>query len=206
MSNRTNLAFAAVVLLVMAACGGSSGTSEPSAPVETEPVTNPEPTPAPPAESPAPPAATALAPDDGNGRPATVSLTLSGTTVQADGTYTASGAARWCGDAVVNLTGNLRAFNFEFPLDGGGDQIGDVTFSAEDLLPGASTTSFHIGVNVKTADGHEPAATVVDTAQAGSDDSGSAQLAESAGTTTLTVVGADEIGQTIQMTATCGPR
>ena len=96
--------------------------------------------------------------------------------------------------------------SFEFPLDGGDDQIGDVTFSADDLVPGTSTTSFHIGVNVKTADGHEPPATVVDTAQAGSDDSGSAQMAESGGTTTLTVDGADELGQSIQMTATCGPR
>ena len=116
--------------------------------------------------------------DSGNGRPASITLELSGTTTQADGSYTSSGVARLCGNAVMNLTGNVREFSFEFPNDSDDHQIGDVTFSAQDLLPGATTTSFHIGVSVTTADGHEPPATVVDTEQAGSDDTGSAQRSE----------------------------
>lgn len=204
--DRKKAAFALVVLLALAACGGSPGTGEPATSVETDAVATSEPTSPPAAESATPPEATAGEVDNGNGKPATISLVLSGTTTQVDGSYSGSGPARLCGNAVMNLTGNPREFSFEFPLDDGGDQIRDVTFSAEDLVPGTSTASFHIGVNVKAADGHEPPALVIDTEQAGSDDTGSAQLAESAGTTTLTVDAADELGQTIQMTASCGPR
>ena len=206
MIDRMSVAFSVTVLLALSACSGAPGTGEPTAMAETETVATSEPSTTPAAENPTPAESTASAPDNGNGRPASITLALSGTTTQADGTYSASGPARLCGNAVINLTGNLRQFSFEFPLDSAGDQIGDVTFSAEDLVPGTSTASFHIGVNVKTAVGHEPPALVIDTAQAGSDDSGSAQLAESGGTTTLIVDGADDLGQTIQMTATCGPR
>jgi hypothetical protein len=45
---------------------------------------------------------------------------------------------------------------------------------------------------------------VVDTSNSGS--GGSAQLSDSGGTTTLTVTGSDDIGQTLHMVATCGPR
>lgn len=172
----------------------------------TESVATSEPTAAPPVETQAPPQTPSTVPDDGNGRTASVSFVLSGTSTQADGSYSGSGAARFCGNAVFNFTGNLREFSFEFPLDGGGDQVRDVTFSADDLVSGASTALFHIGVGVRTATGHEPPALVIDTAQAGSDDSGSAQLAEAVGTTTLRLDAADELGQSIQMTATCGPR
>jgi len=192
--------------MAFCACGGTPATGELVDPLETESVATLEPSAAPPGDSAAPPEATSTEPDDGNGRPATVSLVLSGTMTQADGSYSGSGAARFCGDAVFHLTGNLREFSFEFPLDDGGEQVRDVTFSADDLVPGATTDLFHIGVSVLTASLHEPPALVIDTALAGSDDSGSAQLAESAGTTTLTLDAVDELGQTIQMTATCGPR
>jgi len=206
MIGRMRAAFAVAVLVVMSACGGSPATGDLTEPLETEPVATAEPNSAAPAESAAPPETPSTVPDDGNGRSANVSFVLSGTTTQADGSYTGSGAARFCGNAVFNLTGNLREFSFEFPLDGGGDQVRDVTFSADDLVPGATTDLFHIGVGVKTATGHEPPALVIDTAQAGSDDSGRAELTESAGTTTLTLDAADELGQSIQMTATCDPR
>jgi hypothetical protein len=205
MIGRMRAAFAVAALVALTACGGTPATGDVAEPLETESVAPAEPTGAPPAETPAPQTPN-TAPDDGNGRAANVSFVLSGTTTQADGSYSGSGAARFCGDAVYNLTGNLREFSFEFPLDGGGDQVRDVTFSADDLVPGASTDLFHIGVGVKTASGHQPPALVIDTAQAGSDDSGSARLVESAGTTTLTLDAADELGQSIQMTATCGPR
>jgi hypothetical protein len=205
MHKRTSASVVVAILITLSACGGSTATGEPGEPLETEAATS-EPTAAPPTEPAAPVESTGSAPDSGNGRPSTVTAVLSGTTTQADGSYTGSGPARLCGNAVFNLTGDLDEFSFEFPLDAAGDQISDVTFSADDLVPGASTEAFHIGVSVTTADGHQPPALVIDTEQEGSDDSGSAQLADSGGTTTLTLNATDELGQSIQLTATCSPR
>lgn len=202
MSNRPRTAVAVALMLALSACGGTPAASEPA---RSEGVATIRPTSTPTVENPTPAQETTAEPDNGNGRPATITLVLSGTKTQSDGSYTSSGPARFCGDAVIHFTGNTRAFNFEFPATGD-YEIGDVTFSADDLLPGSSTTVFHIGVNVTAKDGHEPPATVVDTALAGSDDTGSAQLSEAGGTTTLIVEGADEVGQSIHMTATCGRR
>lgn len=206
MTDRSRIAVALALVFALSACTG--GTPAASEPDESEDVATMEPAPTTEVVTPSPlPVETAPAEvDSGNGRPASITLELSGTTTQADGSYTSSGVARLCGNAVMNLTGNVREFSFEFPNDSDDHQIGDVTFSAQDLLPGATTTSFHIGVSVTTADGHEPPATVVDTEQAGSDDTGSAQRSKIGGTTTLTLDASDEIGQTIHLTATCGPR
>ena len=103
----------------------------------------------------------------------------------------------------MDLDGNLRAFYFQFPLDGT-TEIGDVTFNADDLVAGSTTEAFHIGVNVTTKDGGQPPATVVDTSLSGN--TGSAQRADSGGTTTLTVDGSDDVGQTVHLVAICGPK
>ena len=172
------LSRAGLFFVVLAACSAAPAATTPTPfdtePFETEPVDTepaatdtlePEPTAA---ES----ATNGLPLSDGNGWPMTVSATLSGTFGDSDGSYSGSGAARWCGDAVTHLTGNERSFNFEFPLDTATGNITDVTFSADDLVPGASTTVFHISVNVHTGAGFDPAATVIDPGEAGTATSG----------------------------------
>ena len=202
---RHRTAFAPIVALVLSlsACSGAPAATEP---IESEDVGTL--TPAPPATTPHADATAPngnVPPDSGNGRPAQLMLVLSGTSTQSDGSYSASGPARLCGNGVYNLTGSLTAFNFEFPLDGD-FEIKDVTFSAEDLLPGATNPTFHIGVNVRAKLGGEPPATVVHTDLPGSGDTGSAARSESNGTTTLTVQGTNDFGETVSLTATCGPR
>lgn len=103
------------------------------------------------------------------------------------------------------ITGNTREFDFEFPATGE-FQIEDVTFNAEDLLPGASTPLFSIGVNVHARPNFVPPATVVHPNQTDSGDSGTARRSESGGTTTLIVDGVNEHGDTIHLEAICGPR
>jgi hypothetical protein len=203
----SRIALTVTLALALSACGGGAAptggaTTGPVQPDDSGASAVPESTPAAGDSSgPQAPASTAI--DDGVDRPASIHLDLSATDTSSDGSYTSSGPARLCGDAEVNLTGNLRAFNFEFPHSGD-YEIVDVTFGADDLVSGAATSSFHLGVTVHAKAGGEPPATIVDTSNSGN--SGTAQLSDSSGTTTLTVDGTDDIGQTIHMVATCGPR
>jgi hypothetical protein len=206
MRNRSRATIAVTLLLVLSACSGPPGTSAPSEPAETEDVATDEPTPvATDSASETPEASAEETFDSGNGRPATISFQLSGTTTDVDGVYTGSGPARLCGNAVMNLTGNTKSFSLEFPDLLPQGQIKDLTFGADDLVPNSSTTVFYISVGVKAADGHEPPSIVFDT-EDGGDANGSAQRSESGDTTTVTVEAVDDLGQTISLTATCGPR
>jgi hypothetical protein len=136
-----------------------------------------------------------------------VSATLSGTFGDGDGSYSGSGPARWCGDAVMHLTGNERSFNFEFPLDTHTGNINDVTFSADDLVPGASTTVFHISVGVHTGAGFDPAATVIDPGETGTATSGkgSASLTVDGSTRTLELQATSDYGENIKLKGSCSP-
>ena len=205
------------VVLIAAACSGPSGqqTLRPAEPT-TAPRSAPASTPTAQATVPSGPSAptvpsgpsntqqTGLPLDSGNGRLATVQVVLSNTNT-SDGSYSASGPARFCGNADFNLNGNERAFNFQFPLDLGTYEINDVTFDASDLVPGSNTDALFVSVNVTTADGHEPPATVADSEAEGADDTGQASLSESAGTRTLVVNATNDFGESIQLTASCAP-
>jgi hypothetical protein len=203
-----------VLILALVGCSGAPATT--STPFETEPVetepfeTEPLDTPLPTDE--AEPTPTAAASDshglplsDGNGWPVEVTADLSGTFNESDGHYSGTGPARWCGDAVMNLTGNERAFIFEFPLDPPTGNIRDVTFSADDLVPGTTTTVFHIDVGVHTAADRDPASTVVDAGETGLGDSGtgSAQLTVDGSTRTLELQAATNSGEAIRLKGIC---
>ena len=103
----------------------------------------------------------ATAEDDGHLRPADITLTLSGTHTNSDGTYASSGAARICGNAMINFTGDLHAFNFEWPYEGE-HEIVDVAFGARELSPGTTTPLFSVNVDVHAKAGGEPPSIVVD--------------------------------------------
>jgi len=205
-------ALALVTALVAAACTGGPGAgSATRAPTSATGVETEEPaetapgTPTPVEPEPSEPGGNPDAPDIGDGRPATITIVLSGTSTDSDGTYEASGPARLCGNALFNLTGSTTAFSFEYPQSSD-EQINDVTFGAEDLVPGSSTTDFHLGVNVTTAKGHEPPATVINADEPDSGDTGTAQLSDSNGATTLVANGTNDLGETATLTVTCGPR
>jgi hypothetical protein len=204
---------ALVLVLILGGCSTAPVASTPTPfepePFETEPVDTEPPATDTLELTPAATESTAvgLPLSDGNGWPAEVSATLSGTFNDSDGSYSGSGPARWCGDAVIHLTGNERSFNFEFPLDTPTGNIRDVTFSADDLVPGASTSVFHISVSVHTAADFDPAATVVDPGEPGiaSSGTGSAKLMVDDSNRTLELQASTNDGETVKLKGSCSP-
>ena len=197
------------MLLLAAGCGGTPapgtlGVAAPSTRATAIPAATVGPRPTV-TGMPATTASSGLPLDSGNGRSAAVQVVLSGTSFQADGSYSATGPARLCGNGDINMTGNQRAFSFQFPLDLGTSKITDVTFHAGDLVPGSTTDALYVSINVRTADGHEPPATVVDSEAPTPGDTGEASLSDSAGTRTLVVNATNDFGETIQLTASCAP-
>jgi hypothetical protein len=206
-----------VFVLILAGCSATPAAVSPTPfatePVETEPLdTEPIDTEAPTDTLEPTPVADhsadgGLPLSDGNGWPMTVSATLSGTFYDSDGSYSGSGAARWCGNALGNISLNLRAFNFEFPLDTATGNIRDVTFSADDLVPGATTGIFHIDVGVHTAAGGDPASTVINAGETGTavSGTGTAQLTVDGSTRTLQVDATSDDGEHIKLKGSCSP-
>ncbi len=198
-SVRSRSALAFSLVLVLAACAGGPTAS---APPETQdiPTLGPQATDA---ETTTQPVETVVANDLGNGRPVDITVTLAGTR-QTDGTYHATGISRVCGNAMVNLTGNLRAFNFEFPFEST-PEVEDASFGADDLVAGSTTSSFHVDVSVIPSGGMP--SLVIDTTDSGpAGHTGTAQRSEANGTTTLVVDAVDDLGVTLHLTATCRPR
>lgn len=201
MTSRSGSALAVSLVLALAACGGAPAATPASLATDDVPTLGPEATN--PGMATEEPGATVIANDLGNGRPANVTVTIAGTR-QTDGTYQATDVSRICGNAMVNLTGNMRAFNFEFPFEAT-PQVGDVSFSAEDLVASSTTSSFHVDVSVIPMNGMP--SLVIDTTDSGpAGHTGTAQRTEANGTTTLVVEATDDLGVSLHLTATCGPR
>jgi hypothetical protein len=143
--------------------------------------------------------------DSGADWPTTVDVTLSpGRHVDefAEGSFSSSGPARICG----NYSFAPNSFNLEFPRNADGLDVENVTFSADELTPGTTTTAFHIDVSIseEAIDDVRPS-TVLDTSDPRFGASGTAQLSVVDGQRVLTVDAADEDGMSVQLTATCSP-
>ena len=197
-----------VLLVVITACGGAAPVTTPTAqPHETEdvatfqPVTTPETTAVPPAGA----TDSTASLDSGTDWPTTVTVTLSTgiyTNEYGDGTFSSAGTARQCGTDEFGP----RGFSFGFPKDiEQHHDVEDVTFGADELLPGTSTSSFSISVNIDPAvQGLRPA-TVLNPSNPQSGDTGTAQLSVVNGTRSLTVDAAGQGGVTIHLVAVCSP-
>jgi hypothetical protein len=122
-----------------------------------------------------------------------------------DGEYHASERARACGNAMYAMNGKVNGFNFEFPV-AGDQEIVDVSFSAEDLASGATTTAYYISVGVKAKIGGQPPSFVIRANQPQYRETGRATRADGGGITRLTVEGVNDRGERLQMQVECGPR
>lgn len=201
---RRKRSFGSVLVLALAACGGTGAASQPVQPGETDDVPRPTPAPTLGNQATEQPAQSSGSTDNGSGWPVTVTVTISGQDYfGSGGSYDAGGAARVCGNFLASMDPTSRAFNFEFPVEGEHNPR-DVSFSALDLAAGASTSSFSVSVNVKTAAGQEPPAVVAHPGE-NAGDSGQASLTDAGGVRTLTVTATNDFGTTINLTATCGP-
>ena len=187
------------------ACGESKDASPDAAagdPIDSAQEAPPEVAPETPAAAPAeePPA---QPPDTIHLRPVDITLTISNAR-SYQGTYHASGISRGCGNMVLSMTGDTKAFNVEFPSEGD-FEITDLSFSADTLVPGTTTDKYYLSVGLKAKDGGRPPSFVIRANEPRFNEPGHATLAVEGGTARLTVEGSNYLGP-LQMTVVCKPK
>ena len=142
-----------------------------------------------------------------NMRPTDVTVVMSTSRGLYDGTYTSSQVSKICGvvPKELNFSG-VPAFLVNFPDDAGNGQVQDVTFDSKELVGNVTkTTRFYLSVSLQAPRIGSPYPYVLDTSQPKM--TGSAIVATpSPGTTTLTVRGVNDRGETVDLTLTCKPR
>lgn len=136
-------------------------------------------------------------------RPVEIALTIGNSRTYA-GSYRASGISRGCGNMVLSMTGQEKAFNVEFPYEGE-FEIVDLSFAADTLAPGTETDKYYLSVSLKTKDGGRPPSFVLRTKEPRFKETGKATLAVNGGTAQLAVEGRNDLGETLQMTVVCQP-
>jgi hypothetical protein len=197
-----------LLLAASASCsGGSENESENENMTEAELSETPETALAPESSMPEP-ANPQTGQNPANQRPTDITLIMDNSR-QYTGTYHASQVSQVCGELSPeeSITGE-RMFVVEFPYDGT-PEITRVTFGSTKLVSGVTTTDqFRLNVGVRTKQGVEPQQFVMATVPPVARDmgQGTATLNVAAGTATLRVVGANEMGETIDITLVCRPR
>ena len=150
-------------------------------------------------------AATAVASDTITLRPTEVTLVM-GNSRRYGGTYHAKATARICGYGPLrDMIGFVDGFTFMFP-DTEDVEITDIDFNADTLPIGKTTTSFYISISLKAKDGSRPLSYVVRAKEPKYKETGTATVAVKGGTATLKVVGVNDVGETMDMTAVCKPQ
>ena len=136
-------------------------------------------------------------------RPVDIALTIGNSHTYA-GSYRASGISRGCGNMVLSMTGQEKAFNVEFPYEGE-FEIVDLSFAADTLAPGTETDKYYLSVSLKTKDGGRPPSFVLRTKEPRFKETGKATLAVNGGAAQLAVEGRNDLGETLQLTVVCQP-
>jgi hypothetical protein len=141
-----------------------------------------------------------------NERPASVVVVMSNSRTYA-GTYQLKEVARVCGEVPGdrNFAG-VPSFIVQLYPESGSGEVTDVTFGSSSLVGGVMTTGkFDLSVKVESPRIGKPSAYVLDTSRPNI--KGNATLtAPTKGTVTLHVTGANDLGEAIDLTLTCGPR
>src|SRR5512144_962360 len=147
----------------------------------------------------------AQAPDTSSQRPTDVTLIMGNSRTYA-GSYRASGMSRICGYGPLrDMAGFVDGFTLMFP-DGEDLEIIDINFSADTLPVGRTTPSFYIANSLKARQGGTPPAYVVRANEPRFKENGTSTLTARGGTATLRVIGTNDIGETMDMTAVCKPQ
>ena len=137
-------------------------------------------------------------------RPTQVVLVVSNSRLYS-GTYQASGIARACGTMDLGFPNRVKSFTIEFPVDEPDLPVRSVNFDAESLPVGTTTSRFHLSVGISGPKVGKPPLFVVNPARAGSRETGTAELKEKDGVTTLTLTGTDAVGVRLQLTVIAQP-
>lgn len=143
--------------------------------------------------------------DTSSSRPTAVSLVMQNSRTYG-GTYQASGTSRICGYGPLrDMAGFVHGFTLMFP-DGEPSDIIDINFSADTLPIGTTTPSFYISISLKAKNGGRPAAYVLRANKPQYKETGTASLTVQGGVATLRVVGRNDMGESMDMTAVCQPK
>ena len=134
-------------------------------------------------------------------RAADITLTIADSKFYS-GTYTATGVSRTCGNAMVDMNGNVDGFDFEFPFDGT-YEINDVNFASDTLKVGVPTPSYYIDLRLTTKDGGHPPGWVLRTNEPTYGETGTVLLTVKGSVATLKISGQNKIGETLDMTVVC---
>lgn len=188
-------------------CGGSKDATPDAAagdPIDAAEDAPPDTAAEIPAAAPAEAAVPAEPLDTIHRRPVDITLTIANA-ITYQGTYRASGISRGCGNMVLTMTGDEKAFNVEFPYEGD-FEIADLSFAADTLVSGTTTDKYYLSVSLKTKDGGRPPSFVLRTNEARFKETGQAKLTVNGGTAELTVDGRNDLGATLQMHLVCKPR
>ncbi len=141
-----------------------------------------------------------------NQRKTTARVTISGSPKLRDGSFTLAGTSGVCGEIPkeASLTGQA-AFVIEFPYDGKpGDSINSISFGSHQLVGGVTTaTMFRLNVTVMTANGGRPPAYVLNTDAKNPKSAGTATLSTKGSTSTLHLVGQNDMNETIDLEVSC---
>ena len=137
-------------------------------------------------------------------RPTQVTLIVSQSRLYS-GTYQASGIARVCGTMDLGFPNRVKSFTVEFPDDEPDLPVRTLSFDAESLPVGATTSRFLFSVGISGPKVGTPPQFVLNTAREGSRETGTAELKQKDGVTTLTLSGTDAMGVRLELTVVAQP-
>ena len=140
-------------------------------------------------------------------RPTDVVVTISNDT-HYNGTYRARGMSRVCGKLDLMMPHLDNSFVVEFPDDEPNLDVRALSFDADTLAPGSTTTSFYLSVGIRTAQGGTPPAFVVRAREPRFAEPGTAIRAKAASRDSLTVDGVATSGTKVGVRAivVCQPK
>lgn len=140
-------------------------------------------------------------------RPTDVSVTISNDR-HYSGTYNASGVSRICGKLDFMMPHRANSFVVEFPDDEVNLPVRSVSFDADTLAAGGTTTRFSLNVAIRTASGGTPPAYVVRAREPRYNEPGTATRVTAGGKDVLTLEGVATTGTRVdvRMTVTCHPK
>jgi hypothetical protein len=137
-------------------------------------------------------------------RPTSVTVTIQNDKLYS-GTYTATGISTVCGKVTLGFPNRENAFTVEFP-DEETPQVGSLSFDAESLRPGTSTSRFHLAVGVRIGERGAPPKYVVRADEPQFNEPGTASLIDEKGSTTLSVTGTAALGVVVRAKITCSAK
>ena len=153
--------------------------------------------------------AAAQAPDSTLLRPTEVTVRVSNDP-RLTGAYRSSGVSTKCGLADYGYPHRAHSFAVEFPDDPSATpmEVAGVTFDADTLASGTTSSSFYLSIRLDTPRTGTPPALVVRAKEPRFDEPGTVTRTTADGTETLTIVGTATSGTKVRLEVTivCRPR